>query len=83
MSKPKSEQVDRFLSDRDSALRSLDRDKIEFYCRKYNIQMPKHETVFWLAVHKARLQITWFTEEEKNLSAEWIRDHGFKQGVSE
>lgn len=59
------ERLKRFIADRDSALRSLDRQKIEFYSRKYGIRMPSNETAFWLGVHKARLQITYFTEEEK------------------
>jgi hypothetical protein len=76
-----SEQIQRFLSDRDSALRSLDRQKIEFYCRKYHIQMPKEEPIFWLAVHHARLQIKYFTEEEKAVSRQYLIDRGFEDKI--
>jgi hypothetical protein len=70
-----------FVGERNAALRSLDRNKIEAYARKYGINLPKDEIVFWAGIHKARLQITSFTEEEREVSRRWLKEHGFRESM--
>lgn len=63
-----------FIKERNEALLSLDRQKIERYAEKYKVALPENEEVFWMAVHKCICQI--FPEEVSRKSAEWLRDHG-------
>ena len=49
--------LEQFNSDRDEALLSLDKEKIQTFQKKYNIGFqPSSERVFWAAVHKAILE---------------------------
>lgn len=66
-----------FVKERDEALRSLDKTKIEAYMKKYQVYRPADDEVFWAGIHKARLMATSMTEEEKEVSRQWLRDHGF------
>jgi len=67
-----------FIRERNEALLSLDRNKIEAYLKKYKESIPKNENVFWAAIHKARLAVTDFSEDVKEVSREWLTEHGFK-----
>jgi hypothetical protein len=73
-----------FIKDRDEALRSLDKQRILNYYRKYGEariaeQLEKSDdTVFWAAVHRGRLTLNSFTAEEKAISEQWLKDHGFE-----
>jgi transcriptional regulatory protein LevR len=57
--------VSGFVKERDEAMLSLNKEKIMNYMRKYNVQMPKNELVFWAGIHKSILCITTSTEEQK------------------
>jgi hypothetical protein len=59
-----------FCKDRDATLRSLDRDRLDRFLRKWNQPRPREWIGdSWLAaMHKARLQIDAFTEAEKAVS---------------
>lgn len=67
-----------FVRERDTALRSLNEKTIKKYMTKWVGGYPADPRVFWASVHKARLGITSFTEEEKEVSRKWLREHGFK-----
>lgn len=73
-----------FVRERNAVLRSLDKKKITAYMDKYGVDWrPMNETVFWAAVHKARLSVRSFTAEEKRVSAEWLEEHYFRaEGLS-
>ena len=66
----------RFVEERNEALVSLDRQKIEKYARKYGIDMPENDEVFWLAVHKSIANITTLPEDVKQRSVMWLLEHG-------
>ena len=67
-----------FIRERDAALRSLDKKKINAYLDKYGIDWkPMNDLVFWAAVHKARLSIRGLTAAEKKVSVDWLVGHGF------
>ncbi len=67
-----------FVADRDAALLSLDREKIDAYLRKYNLTAPGKENVYWAAVHKAILGLNGASEAQKERSRRWLREHGFQ-----
>lgn len=67
--------------DRDEALKSLDIEKIRKYCLKYKIPMPKDEIVILAGAHKARLHMLTTTEEEKEISKKWLKEHNFKETI--
>ena len=68
----------RLQEERNAALLSLDRAKIEAYAVKYNVKLPDDEQAFWAGVHKARLDIFDIPEDEKTVSRQWLRENGFK-----
>jgi len=70
-------QVDEILAERDAALRSLDEVTIRLYAERYGIYMPDNHLAFWAGVHKARLQLSVFSESERALSMLWLLRHGF------
>ena len=65
-----------FIHDRNEALLSLDRGKIEAYAKKYNIKLPSSDEAFWRAVHKAICSISSFTVEIRQRSEIWLYEHG-------
>ncbi|HEY8562833.1 MAG TPA: hypothetical protein VIL74_20815 [Pyrinomonadaceae bacterium] len=67
-----------FVKERDEALRSLDEIKIREYAIKYRVPLPQNIQVFWAAVHKARLASNGITEQEKQISREWLTQNGFQ-----
>lgn len=77
MTKPAFD-LEQFNSDRDEALLSLDKEKIQAFQKKYNIGFqPSNERVFWAAVHKAILTLNAATKEQKMQSSEWLKTNGF------
>lgn len=65
-----------FVKERNEALLSLDREKIERYAKKYGIPLPDSEEAFWRGVHKAICHITDIPFEVRQKSADWLFDHG-------
>lgn len=70
--------VEAFVAERNAALRSLDKARITDYMTRWGIKAPADEETFWGAVHKARCWCNDFTDEEKNASARWLLQHGFR-----
>lgn len=71
-----------FLKDRNEAFASGDEKKIRAYCKKYNIEIPENEEIFWAGVHKSICNL--FLVESNNISVEqynksfdWLVDHGY------
>ena len=73
--------MENYVKERDEAFRSLDKNKIIAYCKKYEVKIPKDERAFWGGVHKARLASLGMTEEEKEISRKWLKENGFQEGV--
>ena len=63
-----------FVRERDEALLSLDRKKIEAYMRKYDCPIPTQDTLIWATVHKARSAITSFSDDERQKSVDWLTE---------
>jgi len=69
----------KFVKERNDALLSLDKKQILDYMKKYSIKkIPSEDIVFWAGVHKARIEVTDFSEDVKNQSRKWLSDNGFK-----
>lgn len=78
-----SQALEQFMADRDTALLSLDKEKIISFCRRWGVRFPNsnNEKVFWAEVHKARICLSYFPEDERELSRSWLQNNGF--GVPE
>lgn len=72
----KADIIRAFVRERDEALLSLDRRKIEAYLRKYQIPIPQDDEVFWRGVHKAICAIKSAPESARKTSEAWLREHG-------
>lgn len=59
------------------AMLSLDKGKIEAYCHKYEIAIPKEESTFWIGVHKAITGLIYATDEAKQKSRDWLSEQGY------
>ena len=64
-----------FLRERNTALLSLDRTRLEAYMRHYNVTIPDDDEVFWRGVHKARTAVPTFPEWVRAESRAWLRAH--------
>ena len=66
---------DDFVSDRNAAIFSFDRYKIETFCRKWDIDIPDCDYVFWLGICESILMVPDAPEEAKRKAREWIDAH--------
>lgn len=66
-----------FIDRRDSALLSLNKEDLVALFNETAAGLPGSETIFWAAVHKARLQVTSFPDEVKAESRDWLHANGF------
>lgn len=66
-----------FCRDRDEALLSLDRAKIERFMAKYGVEdETTSDEAFWRDIHKARCNNTLLPEGARKESERWLREHG-------
>lgn len=73
--------IRQFVKERNAALLSLDKEKIQQYCKKYGVPIPQNEKAFWAGVHKAILHINAGTDEQKQNSLEWLMENGFSPDI--
>ena len=71
-----------YCKERDNAFLSLDEKKIRAFCKKWKIEVPKDEIVFWASVHKAICNMNAANVKQKAYSAMWLIEHGFKVDIS-
>lgn len=74
-------QMSSFAKERNEAIFSLDKEKIEANARKHNIQIPKDETVFWAGIYKAILVIPSAPEDLVLKAKSWLKEHNFKEEI--
>jgi hypothetical protein len=65
---------DLFIQERNEALLSLDREKIEAYLRKYGSPIASNDALFWASVHKARTAIPELPFEDRQKSIDWLNE---------
>lgn len=75
-----------FIKDRNETFASMDKEKIIAYCKKYGIEIPEDETVFWAGIHKGvcnmfLLEDSPITIEQYHKSYDWLEEHGYSPSV--
>lgn len=75
--------MQRFVKERNEALFSLDRKKIEAYMIKYGetqcVNAP--DLIFWASVYKAICEIKGAPDELVEKARTWLKENGFHPGV--
>lgn len=73
-----------FVQERNDALFSLDRKKIEAYCAKYgdNDSADVPDVIFWAGVYKAICAIKNAPEDKVRIAQTWLKAHGFSASIS-
>lgn len=77
--------VERIVKERNEALFSLDRKKIERYLKKYGqAEFTKApENIFWAGVYKAICEINDAPPELVEKASSWLIDNNFKIGLQQ
>ena len=75
-----------FIQERDEAFASGSEKKIRAYCKKYGIDIPEDEEIFWAGVHKAICQLflnidSKITIQQYNKSYDWLIKHGYHPNI--
>lgn len=69
--------IEQLKKERDTALLSLNKEKILKYCQKYQVRLPGNELAFWAGIHKAIYMIPSAPLKQKEDSKQWLLQHGF------
>lgn len=70
-----------FISERNKALFSLNKDKIKAFAGKYGVNIPSNEIAFWGAVYKAICAINDAPPELKDKAEKWLEAHNFSKEI--
>ncbi len=74
-------EIKRYCKERDAVFRALDPDKMIAHAKKWDVPLPAKwasETAPMAMMHKVRLHINSFSEEEKAVSREWLLANGYR-----
>ena len=67
-----------FVAERNAMLRALDLTIYRAFCEKHGADQESTDEIAYASMHKARLVVTTFSDDEKQLSRDWLLTHGFK-----
>lgn len=70
-----------YLNALKEVLLTYDMDKIKTFMHKHNKNTPENSLVFWAGVHKGICNLPNCTDEEKEFSRNWLKEHGFKENI--
>ena len=70
-----------FVKERNEALFSLDRERIEAYFSKRGVETPKEDIVFWAAIYKCICHITSAPPELVEQAKTWLHEHGMSEEI--
>lgn len=73
--------VSKYAKERDAALLSLDKKRIQNFMLDHGVDFPNNETVFWAGVHKAILHIRSASVQQRFDSLMWLMEHGFSPEI--
>ena len=73
-----SSNLEEYQNELAEVLRTYDKEQILTFFAAHNLPTPSNDQSFWGAVHKMRLTLPSFTEEERAFSREWLTSHGMK-----
>lgn len=68
------DRIVEYLLDRDRALLSFNRSKIEAYCKKYVVTMPENDKAFWVGVCEAVMNLDGASEFEKKRAEKMLNE---------
>ena len=63
---------------RDEALRSLDWQKVKAFMVGHNGDLGLCDEAYRVMMHKVRLGLATFSDDEKDFSRKWLERHGYK-----
>lgn len=76
------DQIAKMVKERDEAFTDFvltgNKTKVETYCRKYGVRIPKNEKVFAAGIYKAVQEIKGIPKDIKEMAADKCRQMGFK-----
>ena len=70
--------IDEFTKDRDAALLSMSKKRIERYAQAYGVEFPSDKSLFWVMIHKARTGATSLPMVERAASKFWLTHFGYE-----
>ena len=73
-------EMTEFNKDRIEAFRSMDKSKVREYCRKYHIECPIESKKLEIMIHRARTELDFLTEEEREYSRKWLKARNISLG---
>lgn len=62
-------------------LLSMNKRQILHYCNERGIPVPDNETSFWAGVHKTICLLPVVDTEQKEVSRQWLLNHGFSTNI--
>lgn len=75
-------EMTQYRKDLKEALMSIDSKvapgKMYDFCAKYKLPLPIKARIFWVNLHKARVECSDLPVEERLLSKSWLRERGIK-----
>lgn len=80
MNQQKSDELQKFVKERNEALFSFDPVKIKVFARKYVAHIPEDPRVFWGGVYKAVCNITNAPEDAVRRAEEGLKELGMSRG---
>ena len=75
-------RIANFVKERNEALFSLDRERIEAYLKRRGCDVPDNDIVFWAGVYKSICNITNAPEDLVRKAKEWLHTHGMSEHVN-
>jgi hypothetical protein len=77
--------IKRFVAERNEVLRALDVEKFNEFWAKWKLEKPPNGwsdpvEVPLIMMHQSRLSVESMTAEEKELSKQWLKAHGYGTG---
>lgn len=75
--------ISNFVKERDEAIFSLDRKRIEAFAAKYGTPYPKDtsDLVFWASVYKMICNIRNAPEDLVQTAREWLAAHNMREQI--
>ena len=68
--------LQKFITDRNVSLASLDEDIIKAFMRKYEIPYSDNERIFWASIHKSITACTGLPKDLRSRSKAWLLQYG-------
>lgn len=74
-------EKERYVKERNEAIFSLDREKIETFMRKHNINTPKDDMAFWAGIYKGICCIQNAPADLVVQARAWLLERGMYPGI--